>query len=79
MNNASEFSCYTHLVMSDNIQTVDGTTQTVVGKCIVNYTSYVILSNVLHSLLFSVNLLSISVIILQLKCVFTFDILNVIF
>jgi hypothetical protein len=56
----------------------DGTTQPVVDKGTVNYGS-VILSNVLHAPSFPVNLLSISVIILQLKCVVTFDILKVIF
>jgi Integrase core domain/GAG-pre-integrase domain len=76
--NAREFSSYTHLAMPESIQTVDGTTQSVVGKGIVNYDS-VTLSNVLHAPSFSVNLLSISVIILQLKCVVTFDIPKVIF
>jgi hypothetical protein len=50
----------------------------VVGKGTVNYGS-VTLSNVLRAPSFPVNLLSISVIILQLKCVVTFDIPKVIF
>jgi hypothetical protein len=76
--NAHEFSSYTHLAMLESIQTADSTTQPVVGKGIVNYGS-VTLSNVLHVPLFLVNLLSISIIILQLKCVVTFDIPKVIF
>jgi hypothetical protein len=50
----------------------------VVGKGTINYGS-VTLSNVLHAPSFPVNLLFISVIILQLKCVVTFDIPKVIF
>jgi hypothetical protein len=50
----------------------------VVGRGTVKY-GYITLSNVLHTPLFPVNLLSISVIIFQLKCVVTFDILKVIF
>jgi hypothetical protein len=64
--------------MPESIQTADGTTQPVVGKGTVNY-GFVTLSNVLHAPSFPVNLLSISVIILQLKCVVTFDIPRVIF
>jgi hypothetical protein len=64
--------------MPESIQTADGTAQLVVGKGTVNYGS-VILSNVLHASSFLVNLLSISVIILQLKCVVNFDILKVTF
>jgi GAG-pre-integrase domain len=64
--------------MPDSIQTADGTTQPVIGKGTINYGS-VTLSNVLYAPSFSVNLLSISAIILQLKCVVTFDILKVTF
>jgi GAG-pre-integrase domain len=49
-----------------------------VGKGTVRCTNSQTLSNVLHAL-FSVNLLSISVIILQLECVVSFDIPKVIF
>jgi hypothetical protein len=49
--------------MPKSTQTVDGTTQPVVGKGTVNYGSMT-LSNVLHALLFSVNLLFISAIML---------------
>jgi hypothetical protein len=64
--------------MPESIQTADDTSQPVVGKGTINY-DFVTLSNILHAPSFSVNLLSISVIILQLKCVITFDILKVIF
>ncbi|KAJ3668810.1 hypothetical protein LUZ61_022792 [Rhynchospora tenuis] len=77
--NASEFSSYTHLAVPESIQTADGTTQPVVGKGTVNCTGSVTLSNVLHAPSFPVNLLSISAIILQLKCVVSFDIPKVIF
>ncbi|KAJ4737614.1 Transposon Ty1-H Gag-Pol polyprotein [Rhynchospora pubera] len=77
--NISEFSSYTHLAMPECIQTADGTTQPVVGKGTVNCTGSVTLSNVLHAPSFPVNLLSISAIILQLKCVVSFDIPKVIF
>ena len=75
--NASEFSSYTHLAMPKSIQIVDGTTQPVVGMGTMNCTDFVTLSNVLHAP-FPINLLSISAIILQLKCVGSFDIPNVI-
>jgi hypothetical protein len=78
IDNAREFSSYTHLAMSESIQTADGTARPVVDKGTVNY-DFVTLSNVLHTLPFPVNLLSINVIILQLKCVITFDISKVIF
>jgi GAG-pre-integrase domain len=66
--------------MPESIQTADGTTQPMVGKDTVNYGSMALSnSNVLHAPSFSVNLLSISVIILQLKCIVTFDIPKVIF
>jgi hypothetical protein len=64
--------------MLESIQTADGITQPVVGRGTVKY-GYITLSNVLHTPLFPINLLSISVIIFQLKCVVTFDILKVIF
>ena len=77
--NASEFSSYTHLASPDSIQTADGTFQPVVGKGTVDCTGSVTLSNVLHAPSFPVNLLSISSIILQLKCIVSFDIPKVIF
>jgi hypothetical protein len=76
--NVHEFSSYTHMALPESIQTADGTTQPMVGKGTINY-GFVTLSNVLHAPSFIVNLLSISAIILQLKCVVTFDIPKVIF
>jgi hypothetical protein len=75
---AGEFSAYTHLAVPESIQTADGTARPVVGKGTVRCTNSLILSNVLHALSFPVNLLSISAIILQLKCVVSFDIPKVI-
>jgi GAG-pre-integrase domain len=76
---AREFSSYTHLAVPESIQTADGTAQPVIGKGTVQCTNTLALSNVLHAPSFPVNLLSISVIISQLKCVVLFDIPNVIF
>jgi Zinc knuckle len=76
---AREFSSYTHLAVPKSIQTADGTAQPVIGKGIVQCTNTLTLSNVLHAHSFLVNLLSISVIISQLKCVILFDIPKVIF
>jgi hypothetical protein len=76
---AREFSSYTHLAVPESIQTADGTAQTVIGKGTVQCTNTLTLSNVLHAPSFPVNLLSISVIISQLKCVVLFDIPKVIF
>jgi hypothetical protein len=73
-----EFSSYTHLAVPESIQTADGMAQPVVGKGTVRCTNSLTLSNVLHAP-FPVNLLSISVIILQLKCVVSFDIPKMIF
>jgi hypothetical protein len=75
---AGEFSVYTHLAVPESIQTADGTARPVVGKGTVRCTNSLILSNVLHALSFPMNLLSISAIILQLKCVVSFDIPKVI-
>jgi hypothetical protein len=57
VSNAREFSSYTHLTMPESIQTADGTAQPLVGKGTVNYGS-VILSNILRTPSFLVNLLS---------------------
>jgi hypothetical protein len=76
---AREFSSYTHLTVPESIQTADGTAQPVIGKGTVQCTNTLTLSNVLHAPSFPVNLLSISIIISQLKCVVLFDIPNVIF
>lgn len=76
---ASEFSSYNHLAVPESIQTADGTAQPVVGKGTVRCTDSMTLSNVLHAPSFPVNLLSISAIILHLKCVVIFDIPKVIF
>jgi hypothetical protein len=76
---AREFSSYTHLTAPESIQTADGTAQPVIGKGTVQCTDTLTLSNVLHAPSFPVNLLSISVIISQLKCVVLFDIPKVIF
>jgi hypothetical protein len=64
--------------MPESIQIADGIAQSMVGKGTVNY-DFVTLSNILHAPSFLINLLSISAIILQLKCVVTFDISKVIF
>jgi Retrotransposon gag protein/Zinc knuckle len=74
-----EFSSYTHLAVPESIQTADGTAQPVIGKGTVQCTNTLTLSNVLHAPSFPMNLLSISVIISQLKCVVLFDIPKVIF
>jgi hypothetical protein len=76
---ARKFSSYTHLTFPESIQTADGTAQPVIGKGTVQCTDTLTLSNVLHAPSFSVNLLSISAIISQLKCVVLFDIPKVIF
>jgi hypothetical protein len=76
---AREFSSYTHLAVPESIQTVDGTAQPVISKGTVQCTNTLTLSNILHAPSFSVNLLSISVIISQLKCIILFDIPKVIF
>jgi hypothetical protein len=74
-----EFLSYTHLVVPESIQTAYGTTQLIIGKGTVQCTNTLTLSNVLHAPSFPVNLLSISVIISQLKCVILFDIPKAIF
>jgi hypothetical protein len=51
----------------------------VVGKGTVKYTNILTLSKVLHAHSFSINILFINVIVLQLNCVVLFDIPNVIF
>jgi hypothetical protein len=76
---SSEFTSYTHLTPPESIQIVDDTSQPVVGKGTVKCTDLVILSNVLHAPSFLVNLLSISVIILQLNYFISFDIPKVTF
>jgi hypothetical protein len=75
---AREFSSYTRLAVSLSAKTVDGTDQPVVGKGMVKCTNTLTLSKVLHAP-FSVNLLFINVIVLQLNCVVLFDIPKVIF
>jgi hypothetical protein len=74
-----EFSSYTCLVVPENIQTADGTTRPVVGKGIVKCTDSVTLTKVLHAPSFPVNLLSISAIIREQKCIATFDIPKMVF
>jgi hypothetical protein len=76
---AEEFFFYSHLTVPESIQTANGMAQPVVGKNTVKCTNILILSNVLHVYSFYVNLLSVSVIISQLKCVLLFDISKVIF
>jgi hypothetical protein len=76
---AREFSSYTHLTAPESIQMADDMAQPVIGKGTVQCTDTFTLSNVLHAPSFSVNLLSISAIISQLKCVVLFDIPKVIF
>ena len=70
-DNASKFSSYIHLAIPKSIQTVDGTTQPIVGIGIVKCTNSV---HCVMCCMFPVNLLSISAIILQQKCVVSFDI-----
>jgi hypothetical protein len=74
-----EFSSYSRLTVPKSIQTADGTAQSVISKGTVKCINILTLSNVLHAPHFFVNLLFISVIISQLKCVILFDIPNVIF
>jgi hypothetical protein len=74
-----EFSSYSHLAVPKSIQTTNGTTQSVIGKGTVKCTNTLTLSNELHASSFPVNILSISVIVSQLKCVILFDIPKVIF
>jgi hypothetical protein len=74
-----EFSSYTRQVVPENIQTIDGTTRSVVSKGIMKYTDLVTLTKVLHAPSFLVNLLSISAIIHEKKCSMTFDIPNMVF
>jgi hypothetical protein len=76
---SNEFTSYTHLTSPESIQIVDGISQLVVGNDIVKCTDLVILSNVLQAPSFSVNLLSISTIILQLNYIVSFDIPKVTF
>jgi hypothetical protein len=76
---AGEFPSCSRLTVSESIQTADGTSQLVVGKGTVKCTNTLTLSNVLHAPSFPMNLLSISVIVSQLKCVILFDIPKVIF
>jgi len=76
---AREFSSYTHLAVPDSIQTADGTAQPVVGKGTVICTDSVTLTNVLHAPSFPVNLVSISAIIREHKCIVTFDIPRMVF
>lgn len=75
----NEFLTYTHMVTPESIQIADGTTQPVIGRGSVKCTESLTLSNVLHAPSFPVNLLSISAIILNLKCTVSFDIPKVIF
>jgi hypothetical protein len=72
-----EFSSYTRLVVSKNIQMADGTTRPVVGKDIVKCS--MTLTKVLHAPSFFVNLLSISVIIHEQKYIVAFDIPKMVF
>ncbi|KAK8957941.1 hypothetical protein KSP39_PZI000182 [Platanthera zijinensis] len=77
--NTGEFSSYTRITTTDSIQTTEGTFQPMVSKGTVNCSGSVKLSNVLHAPYFPVNLLSISFMIIQLKCVVSFDIPKVTF
>jgi hypothetical protein len=74
-----EISSYTRLVVSENIQTADGTTRLVIGKGIVKCTDSVTRTKVLHAPSFFVNPLSISAIIREHKCIVTFDISKMVF
>jgi hypothetical protein len=47
---AGEFSSYSRLTISKTIQTIDGTTQPIIGKGTVKCTNILTLFNVLHVL-----------------------------
>jgi hypothetical protein len=66
---AGKFSSYSRLVVPESIHIADGMAQPVVGNGTVKCINTLTLSNVLHALYFFVNLLFISVIVSQLKCV----------
>jgi hypothetical protein len=67
------FTTYTPYAHPETIQIVDGTSQPIHGVGSVECTSSINLSSVLHVPSFSVNLLSMSLIIDQFKCIVIFD------
>ena len=74
-----EFSSYTRLAVPESVQIADGSAQAVVGKGTVRCTDSVTLTNVLHAPSFPVNLVSISAIIREQKCIVIFDIPRMVF
>jgi hypothetical protein len=67
------FITYTPYAHLETIQIADSTSQPIHGVGSVECTSFINLSYVLHVLSFSVNLLSVSSIIDQFKCIVLFD------
>jgi hypothetical protein len=70
---SSSFKTYTPHSYSETIQTADGTSQPIHGVGSVECTPSLYLSSVLHVPSFPVNLLSVSSLVDQFKCIVTFD------
>jgi hypothetical protein len=70
---SSSFKTYTPHSYSETIQTADGTSQPIHGVGSIECTPSLCLSSVLHVPSFPVNLLSVSSIIDQFKCIALFD------
>ena len=70
---SSSFKTYTPHSYSETIQTADGTSQPIHGVGSVECTPSLHLSSVLHVFSFPVNLLSVSSLVDQFKCIVTFD------
>jgi hypothetical protein len=69
----NSFKTYTPYTHSETIQTADGTSQPIHGVGSIECTPSLCLSSVLHVPSFPVNLLSVSSIVDQFKCIVTFD------
>jgi len=70
---SSSFKTYTPHSYSETIQTADGTSQSIHGVGSVECTPSLYLSSVLHVPSFPVNLLSVSSLVDQFKCIVIFD------
>jgi hypothetical protein len=70
---SSVFKTYTPHSYSETIQTADGTSQPIHGVGSIECTPSLCLSSVLHVPSFPVNLLSVSSLVDQFKCIVTFD------
>jgi hypothetical protein len=70
---SSVFKTYTPHSYSETIQTTDGTSQPIHGVGSIECTPSLCLSSILHVPSFPVNLLSISSLVDQFKCIVTFD------